>query len=473
MSRARLRNTLAVLLSVALVTGLGTLVVRQDRRAFRELDARFALTAQLAEPLLRAYVDDVLARVATAARERLTAADVGVQEFERVSRVLGFEAAVLLDEAGRLIAVHPARVDLLGSPLGSQYRHLRNARERGSGISEVVPSAADRIPVVAFAARFPVEHGQRVFSGAYNVGRSPLRAYLLHLNAATGARVDLVDTSGAVIATSRWLDHAYATLSEVDRELAMAAAHRNSGTYDEDEHAMRFATRRIAGTPWRLLMSVSEAELYAPLARSGTRWVPWALFVALSLATFGLAYLVTRLLGSRERLRAANADLDHLARVDRLTDVPNRRELEAQLSRLQSASARHEQPLSALVVDVDHFKRINDQHGHSAGDEVLRDLVRRMSTALRHEDVFGRWGGEEFVALLPNTGVEGALCAAERMRTAAAAQPVLLPDGREVRATVSIGCATSSFPPDAALIDRADAALYEAKRSGRDRVAIR
>jgi diguanylate cyclase (GGDEF)-like protein len=178
------------------------------------------------------------------------------------------------------------------------------------------------------------------------------------------------------------------------------------------------------------------------------------------------------LLASRDRLRAINADLDHLARVDRLTEVPNRRELEEQLGRLQSASARHHQPLSALVVDVDHFKRVNDQHGHAAGDEVLRDLVRRMSSKLRQEDVLGRWGGEEFVVLLPNTSRTGALIAAERMRSAAAAEAVVLSDGREVRATVSIGCATSSFPPDAELIERADAALYEAKRSGRDRVAI-
>jgi diguanylate cyclase (GGDEF)-like protein len=139
---------------------------------------------------------------------------------------------------------------------------------------------------------------------------------------------------------------------------------------------------------------------------------------------------------------------------------------------LTSAAERHKKAMSVLIIDIDHFKRINDSHGHAIGDEVLRELGWRMANVVRAEDVLGRWGGEEFLVLLPQTAEEGAASVAERIRAAASASPVTLAGGASVRATVSIGGATTTRRFDETLVDRADEALYRAKEQGRDRVIV-
>jgi diguanylate cyclase (GGDEF)-like protein len=123
------------------------------------------------------------------------------------------------------------------------------------------------------------------------------------------------------------------------------------------------------------------------------------------------------------------------------------------------------------MLDIDHFKRINDEHGHDAGDEVLRAVAAVLRNATRDVDVTARHGGEEFVVLLPETGLAAARDAAERVRTAVATATVD-PGGRQLSVTVSVG--VSAWPDSATapadLLPGADAALYEAKRSGRNRV---
>ncbi len=173
----------------------------------------------------------------------------------------------------------------------------------------------------------------------------------------------------------------------------------------------------------------------------------------------------------RDELRLRNAELDVMSRTDSLTRLHNRRHLEERLGELVSLLRRHGGELSLLLIDVDHFKRVNDEHGHATGDAVLRVLAARLKDSIRAEDVPGRWGGEEFVVLLPSTGPEGAHAAGERVRLAVATSPFALAGGG-LRVTVSVGVASGIDGGWEGLVQRADAALYAAKEGGRNRVVV-
>ena len=162
--------------------------------------------------------------------------------------------------------------------------------------------------------------------------------------------------------------------------------------------------------------------------------------------------------------------LQMLAGTDGLTGLPNRRRFLQALAREQGRIARDGGHLSIAIADLDHFKRINDEHGHAAGDHALvltADCARRL---LRPYDVVARVGGEEFALVLPDTSLDEAMAITERFRAALASQPVPLPDGA-ARLTVSVG--VTQLQPGEALdeaLRRADSALYRAKEAGRDRV---
>jgi diguanylate cyclase (GGDEF)-like protein len=165
-------------------------------------------------------------------------------------------------------------------------------------------------------------------------------------------------------------------------------------------------------------------------------------------------------------------DLARLARTDALTGLPNRRALEEELARAAARAVRAGSPLSALVLDVDRFKQVNDGHGHAAGDSVLAAVAARAAGALRAGDLVARIGGEEFAVVLPGADLGRAREAAERIRAAIAAEPIAAA-GLALAVTASVGCATLA-PGEADgrdLLARADAKLYEAKRAGRNRVA--
>ena len=185
------------------------------------------------------------------------------------------------------------------------------------------------------------------------------------------------------------------------------------------------------------------------------------------LARIGGAVRIKRL---QDELRVRNEELDRLSRIDALTALYNRRHIDEQLNRLVHAAHRHEQPLAVLILDIDHFKRVNDVEGHPAGDRVLKEFAARLVAVVRTDDIVGRWGGEEFVVLAPQTDETGALSLGERLRAAVADGPFDLGD-HAIPVTVSIGCSVGT---DGArdLVDRADVALYRSKEEGRDRVTL-
>jgi diguanylate cyclase len=167
-----------------------------------------------------------------------------------------------------------------------------------------------------------------------------------------------------------------------------------------------------------------------------------------------------------------SAHFEAAALSDALTGVHSRRWLDETLPRLCDRHRFDGMPLTLGVVDVDHFKRINDQHGHPTGDQVLIQVARTLRGKLRPTDFVARFGGEEFVVIFPSTPLNGAKIAAERLREAIAKAEFKARDGSDLpRVTISLGL--SALGPDqdvAALLERADKCLYAAKNNGRNRV---
>ena len=171
-----------------------------------------------------------------------------------------------------------------------------------------------------------------------------------------------------------------------------------------------------------------------------------------------------------QSLTECKALLFGVSRTDLLTGIFNRRHLDEQLRAHIATARRHDSKLGLLLLDIDHFKHVNDTFGHPVGDLVLREFVQRIQHELRRGDVAGRWGGEEFLVILPHTGLTGAAEVGERIRFFTAVTPFHAA-GHAIEVTVSGGCAAGPGGMSAEhFVQRADTALYEAKLQGRDRV---
>jgi two-component system, cell cycle response regulator len=182
-----------------------------------------------------------------------------------------------------------------------------------------------------------------------------------------------------------------------------------------------------------------------------------------------------RLVGLERSLREANAENLRLSRTDALTGVFNRRYLMDQLASEMDRSQRYAHPVSLLLCDVDHFKKVNDTYGHQTGDEVLMSFAKTLRRALRETDWVARYGGEEFVAVLPETGLEAAEMVAERCRSLVASTPVVTSE-HQLNITASFGVSGWQPSMGPVLVDRliaaADIGVYSSKSCGRNRVTV-
>ena len=174
-----------------------------------------------------------------------------------------------------------------------------------------------------------------------------------------------------------------------------------------------------------------------------------------------------------ERLRANFQMSLEMAITDPLTGLYNRRYMNGHLKQLLARAMANGKPLSLAILDIDHFKTVNDTYGHTVGDDALKEFARRMSDNVRGVDLAARYGGEEFVLVMPDTDVAFASMVAERLRTQVGERPFEI-GGHNLEITVSIGFATADADGDTpeTLIDRADKALFHAKSTGRNRVVL-
>ena len=170
------------------------------------------------------------------------------------------------------------------------------------------------------------------------------------------------------------------------------------------------------------------------------------------------------------KLAMEQIELRQIANTDPLTGALTRRGFQRDVEQEFSRASRYQRPAALVFLDIDHFKRVNDEFGHPAGDLVLQAVARACENTLRQSDAFGRLGGEEFGLLLPETGAEDAMQCAERVRQAIEALTISIKPGTDVRITSSLG--VSSMTPELATpamwFAAADVALYQAKRGGRN-----
>ncbi len=250
--------------------------------------------------------------------------------------------------------------------------------------------------------------------------------------------------------------------------------------WDSEFHyfLLLFVPAIVVGAPGRQAVPFMVLLLacYAGLYAACQAWAPLSPLPPLQLEiarwfnivlAFGLLYSVAAFY--RHRVRTAERQLLRLARVDALTGLANRTHFQERASAELARARREGRPVTVMLADVDDFKRVNDTHGHQAGDRVLAAVARAMGEALREHDVLARWGGEEFMALLPATDGEIARAVAERVRQTVASLRVPLGE-QTLLVTLSFGLAEVHDGDLQSATLRADGALYASKRGGRNRV---
>lgn len=255
-------------------------------------------------------------------------------------------------------------------------------------------------------------------------------------------------------------------------------------------YSARGLARQIEGAPlhraWRRLTALTVVFVIGYVGYAvalATRVAPWrgatdAAIVAIFVLGAAFVWQVFRLAFQTVVALQRVALLERESITDHLTGVYNRRFMDRRLREAADHARRHRQPLAFLLLDLDHFKRINDTYGHAVGDLVLREFGARCLACVRSYDIVARYGGEELAVIAPTTDALEAGKLAERLRSHVAASPLVVetePGCRiPVRLTVSVGVAAArgeAADPDA-LIAAADAALYDAKRQGRNRVVV-
>jgi diguanylate cyclase (GGDEF)-like protein len=220
-------------------------------------------------------------------------------------------------------------------------------------------------------------------------------------------------------------------------------------------------------------MALSQPATFAPEVEIGHFLMLAVMLPAVAMLMARMSRIRQRLSRQREELARALAQLQVIATRDELTGLPNRRQMQALMDQELLRSQRHRHDFCIAVLDLDHFKQINDSHGHAAGDDVLRRFAAAGQAALRATDVLARWGGEEFLVLLPDTGMPLARAGMERLREQIAALPIELAGGGQLKLTVSIGLTGYRRGETLAqTLARADQWLYQAKTEGRNRTCV-
>lgn len=289
------------------------------------------------------------------------------------------------------------------------------------------------------------------------------------------------------------------SLKPLDPENAPDAWERSSMVTFETGSVESWASTRVAGVPMLRYMRplLTDASCLQCHARQGYRigdvrgaisvFVPLAASEAQSAVNAGLvggfgiiatlimlAVTLALVRRMRAQLDRAQAALVEAATVDVLTDAVTRRETMLRLQTEIDRAARTHESIALVMIDIDHFKLVNDEHGHAAGDAVLAEAAHRIGDTLRPYDVFGRVGGEEFLIVAPGTGLDEAAAIAERARAAVSSGPVTA-GGDPISVTVSLGVTLIEPSEEDALdraLARADEALYDAKDNGRNRTSV-
>lgn len=427
--------------------------IQSDQRAARHsLEVRYIQRTALAQQFVDDYTSDLLRSIRRHGEVALNGPDPSEESFDQVVQELHGTSAVLVAADGQIMQSVPESRGADEEAI-SRFPSLVEALDgRADTIALLGVRNGTEPPELGFVVHFEGPAGRRVLAIGIDSKDTTLRSFFRNLSPIAGHQSFLVDEAGTIISSNS--ETRATTLSAALPGLD-TALRDSSGKVRVGGEERFFTTRPLTQTTWRIVSTAPSKALYAPLHE--TRWSPWFLFAFFVLvAALGVAVLQRVL---RERTVAA-----HSALVDKLTGIANRRQLELALSETR----RHGPgPWGVFMIDIDHFKAVNDRFGHATGDDILREVAEALRTSSRPEDVVGRWGGEEFLVIVRDAGNTRSASLAERLRRAVAELEGLACGP----ITISVGYATTESTQPAEILQRADEALYLAKQRGRNQVA--
>lgn len=325
---------------------------------------------------------------------------------------------------------------------------------------------------ISFSRRIPSDDGKFVGIATAAMRLAYFNQLFRSLDVGHNSFITLINTSGVVLARQPEVpdkDFVAQNLNNTPNfQRILKDGTGSFGALSVLDNVDRIYTfSRVGDLPLIVVVAQARDEVYAVWKRNA-----WLVGTATSILCLGILWL-SYLLGKQLRLRQrAEQELAELASTDGLTGLANRRRLDQLLRQEWSRGSRSGQPLSLLMIDVDHFKAFNDRHGHHGGDEALRQVAQTIAGTIRRPgDLAARYGGEEFSVVLPETDQEGAVAIAEKIRAAVQALPRFPNDAYSITVSIGLACQIpASTDTHADLLVVADKALYEAKKNGRNRV---
>lgn len=312
----------------------------------------------------------------------------------------------------------------------------------------------------------------RAFLAPYEAARESVPESLARLRALTRDNARQHEMTALLVVKTndffKLVDFAVEKVRSGEQEEAIRLVRSGAG---QDRSILVFdILREIESEEKRLLDERVERQRNAEQRSGVFRFAMIGFGFALLLLAAGVGLMA---LDGHVRTLDINLELGRIATTDALTSLSNRRSFLEEMQKVLVRSGRSGSPVSMAMFDIDHFKQVNDTHGHPAGDEVLKDVARIIRETVREGDVAARLGGEEFALLMPDTAISDAGAVCERVREAVEAYGFQLPSGVTISATISAGAAQAEVgDTPSALISRADALLYAAKREGRNRVCL-
>ena len=391
---------------------------------------------------------------------------------EKLATVPGLTDLVLLDRDCRFTAAvkYQPLDKLLGRRSNQRFCSERSLPAGESLRIEYIPMAksASRRPVVLMSRIVVSTEGSLLGGVMAVIDLEYAQNWISKFEINTHEVLAIIDTNGVLLARNPFLPDALGKRSQLPIALSKLSETRDVATFlgvsPFDSRDRIYSVSKLERFPLITVVGFDKSLALLGWQRRAWQFIgAFACLVVLSLAVLR-AHMQT--LYQRE-------DMHRLAITDPLTGIANRRHLMTVGAKETAHAKRHIRPLSVLMLDIDHFKTINDTWGHATGDRVIQEIANTITSGIRKQDTCGRLGGEEFAAILLETDLSEALVIAERLRAAVQkSQQVAADDQTRIRFSVSIGVATlgeddGSFE---AILHRADEALYEAKAKGRNRV---
>jgi diguanylate cyclase (GGDEF)-like protein len=461
----RFRSVALATVALAVVLGaLGLFVAGSQHESRSRLVANFKLRGSASATLVSTYIAQQAVRQRHSAEQLMSVPTVTRSRFRTVATAFGAQGAVLVDSRGAILNVTPSSAGRIGQSLMS-YETTRDALHNRTAVSDVLPGPNGLQSIVSIAVPFQTGLvGRRVFAAAYTVDGPQLEAFVDHAIAYPQHEVLLIDRRGRLLSASPRTPASSIWGANLPLARALAAG-GTTGSVQGAKAPSTFTVAPISGTPWRMVLMVPNSKLFASISGSA-QFTPWLVLGLVTVLGVLLLLLFARLLSDRSRLSLLSSELESIARTDPLTGLSNRRGIDEGLARAFARTRRRGEPMTALMIDLDRFKAVNDRYGHEAGDRVLVAVAECMRDALRVEDIYGRIGGDEFVVVMAGTDEIAGRAAAGRLEKRAASvnlSDLGLPNG----IPMSIGQASGVHMRPEDLMRAADAELYRVKDAHR------